>query len=89
MLINGKYSFNVYMDGEDTDGAGYSSSTKPLQSVNFVIYASVSDSVKDIFEEATITINMLNDPERTKYYFDEDDDCKNIYTIKLTKDGLA
>ena len=60
-----------------------------MKTVNFVIYASVSDGVKDIFEEATITINMLNDPERTSYFFDEDDECKNVYTINLTKDALA
>ena len=89
ILINEKYSFHVFINGEDTDGAGFSYSTKPLQTVNFIIYASVSDAVKGIFEEATITINMLNDPKRVYYFFDEDDDCKNIYTIKLTKDGLS
>lgn len=87
--INEKYSFSIYFDGEDPDGTGFSSSTKPLQTVNFVIYASISDGVKDIFENATITLHILNDPERTNHFFDEDDDCKNTYTMQLTKDMLS
>jgi cell division septum initiation protein DivIVA len=86
--INEKYSFTIYFDGEDPDGTGFSSSTKPLQTVNFVIYSSISDGVKDVFENATITLNILNDPERTNYFFDEDDDCKNTYTMQLTKEML-
>ena len=83
--INDKYTFSILMDGEDTDGKGFGDATKPLQTVNFVIYASVSDGVKDIFESATVTLNILNDPERTKYFFDAEDECKNTYTINLTK----
>lgn len=82
--INGKYTFHIRMDAEDTDGAGFSTATKPLQTVNFVIYASVSDGVKDIFEEATVTLHVLNDPDRTQYFFDKEDECKNTYTIHLS-----
>lgn len=89
ILINGKYTFYVRMDAEDTDGAGYSTSTKPLQTVNFVIYASVSDGVKEIFEEATVTLHLLNDPDRTQYFFDKEDDCKNTYTIHLSAQSLS
>lgn len=85
ILINGKYTFSIQMDAEDTDGKGFGDSPKPLQTVNFVIYSSVSDGVKDIFESAAITLNILNDPERTKYFFDAKDECKNTYTINLTK----
>lgn len=82
LLLNGKYSFDVHMDCEEPDGTGFSS-TKPLQTVNFVIYASVSDGAKDIFENATVTLHILSDPSRTEYFFDRDDDSHNTYTVTL------
>ena len=87
--INDKYSFTVEMDTEDTDGKGFGDAIKPLQTMNLVIYTSVSDGVKNIFEDATLTLNMLNDPERTKYFFDKEDECKNTYTIQLVKGTFA
>ncbi len=88
ILVNNKYSFYVRMVAEDSDGAGFSSGTKPLQTVNFVIYASISDGVKDIFENATITLLILNDPSRINYYFDEDDP-HNTYTIEITNGMMS
>lgn len=84
VLVNGKYSFYMNMDCEEPDGSGFGYYVKPLQTVNFVICSSVSDGVKAIFENASVTINLLNDPERTNYFFDRDDACKNVYTIQLT-----
>ena len=89
ILINGKYSFNVRMVAEDTDGAGFGNSTKPLQTVNLIIYSSISDGVKDIFENATITLNILNDPSRVSYFFDEEDECKNTYVINIASSELT
>ncbi len=89
ILINGKYTFHMYMDAEEPDGTGFIGDTKPLQTVNLVIYASVSDGVKDIFESATITLNILNDPEKTTYFFDAEDECRNTYTIELVKSQIA
>lgn len=88
LLLNRKYSFDVQMDCEEPDGTGFSS-VKPLQTVNFVIYASVSDGAKDIFENATVTLHILSDPSRTGYFFDKDDDRHNVYTITLTRDELS
>lgn len=89
ILINDKYSFNVRMVAEDTDGAGFSNSTKPLQTVNLIIYSSISDGVKDIFENATMTLNILNDPSRVLYFFYEEDECKNTYVINIASNELA
>ena len=48
ICINDKYTFSVLMDAEDKDGKGFGNAVKPLQTVDLVIYASVSDGVKDI-----------------------------------------
>lgn len=89
LLINGKYNFTVRLDGEDPDGAGFSEDTKPLQTVNFVIYASVSDTAKDKMEFAEITIRMLNDPEQLGERFDTEKHGCNTYTIRLIADNFS
>lgn len=89
IVVNGKYSFNVRVEAEEADGASFSRSTKPLQTVNLIIYAGISDGVKEIFEDGTITFNFLNDPVRIQYVFNADDDCKNIYTLELSGNHIT
>ena len=45
LLLNGKYTFTVNMDAEESDGTGFSS-TKPLQTVNLVMQVSNIFTVK-------------------------------------------
>lgn len=83
ILVNEKYSFSVSIEAEEPDGASFSRSTKPLQTVNLIIYAGISDGVKEIFEDGVITFNILNDPSRIQYVFNSDDSCGNAYTLEL------
>ena len=46
-------------------------------------------TVKDIFENATMTLNILNDPSRVLYFFYEEDECKNTYVINIASNELA
>lgn len=88
IVVNGKYSFNIRVEAEEADGSSFSRSTKPLQTVNLIIYAGISDGVKEIFEDGMITFNVLNDPSRVQYVFHEEDSCKNVYTLKLPADAI-
>lgn len=73
ILINDTYEANVTIKSEETDGTSFYGSIKPLQTLNVVIFASVSDELYNICENVELTLNMLSDSSRVNYYFDIDD----------------
>lgn len=71
ILVNRKYSFSATMEFEDLDGGGFGESIKPLQTRNFVIYASVSDEVYSISESVQVNFELPDNEEQLNYFYDE------------------
>lgn len=68
IIVNGKYKFPVQIACEGTEGKDFYGDPKPLQELNMVAYASVTDEVKNQFSHGVLTINVLSDASRLNYY---------------------
>ena len=60
------------MELESNDGTDFYGSAKPLQTLNLIIYASVSDEAYEICETVDLTMNILSDPEYVNNFYDDD-----------------
>ncbi len=72
VLLNGTYEFSAEMELESNDGTDFYGSAKPLQTLNLIIYASVSDEAYEICETVDVTMNILSDPEYINNFYDDD-----------------
>jgi hypothetical protein len=72
VLLNGTYKFSAKMELESNDGTDFYGSAKPLQTLNLIIYASVSDEAYEICETVDLTMNILSDPEYVNNFYDDD-----------------
>ena len=84
LIINGRYKANINIDAEESDGTGFYGDVKPLQTLNIVIYASVSDELYEICENIDVTFNLLSDSSRVGYFFDMDDPHAT-YSVSFAK----
>ena len=71
ILINDKYKAYVRMEAEESDGSSFYGDIKPLQTLNIIAYASVSDELFDSCEHIKLTLNMLSDSSKMGYFYDE------------------
>jgi len=71
ILVNEKYTFSSTMELEDLDGRGFGESIKPLQTRNFIIWASVSDEVYNISESVQVNFELPDNEEQLDYFYDE------------------
>ncbi len=69
ITINGKYKATVEIDAEKSDGTSFYGAIKPLQTLNIIAYASVSDDVYNICENTNLTLNILSDSEYIKEFY--------------------
>ncbi len=82
ILINGTYKADVEMETEESDGTSFYGTLKPLQTLDVVIYASVSDEVYNICDDIVLTMEIVNDVEdATGYYINGKP--HGTYTIKF------
>lgn len=64
LLINDKYKFEAYVVCESADNESISDiDVKPVQTLNVIIYTAIPNNLKDQFENATYTINIVSNPE--------------------------
>lgn len=70
LLINGKYKVSAKMETEESDGTSFYGSIKPLQTLNFVIYASVSDTLYNQWENISVSMKIANNEEDLNGFFD-------------------
>lgn len=82
VLINGKYKFDGYIQIEESDRNGFTSSVKPLQESVILIYASVSDEAYRICENVKVDIKIQSDLENADWRFDEEKPYE-YYTVLL------
>ena len=58
------------METEESDGTSFYGSIKPLQTLNFVIYASVSDTLYNQWENISVSMKIANNEEDLNGFFD-------------------
>lgn len=85
LLINGTYNADIHIESEEADGTGFYCDIKPLQTLNVIFYASVSDELQAICENAEMTLKVVNDAAYISEYFYEDEVPFNTYSIKFGK----
>lgn len=83
ITINEKYIFNARMELESNDHTGFYGSVKPLQTLNLVIYGSISDEVMDVAENIQVNFSIVSDEEALKYFYDDKYPHEN-YTITFS-----
>ena len=71
LLINDTYKADVNAEAEDGDGKGFYSNIKPLQTLNVIFYASVSDELQSISEKVEMKLKLVNNADYINEYFDE------------------
>ncbi len=72
-IFNDKYKYNAWVSGDDGD------SIKPLASKVFLIYYSVPDEVKDIFDNCLVTIGYNDDFSTVRY--DDFEEMDKVYQL--------
>ena len=82
ILLNNKYSLPAKVEMEENDGSGFSGRAQPLQSCNFVIYATVGDELCEIFESINLNLGVLSDTEKLGYMFNDSNKHMN-YSISF------
>jgi hypothetical protein len=80
ILVNGKYKFSAKMECEDLDGARFGDPIKPLQTRNFILFASVSDEAYSICESVQVDFGIPDNEKQLSYSYDEDN-SNRYYTI--------
>ncbi len=72
VVLNDTYKFNASMELESNDGTDFYGSAKPLQTLNLVVYASVSDEAYSIYDTVDVTMSILNSAEDiNSFYYDD------------------
>lgn len=82
IIINDTYKSDVFFESEEVDGSSFESDIKSLQTVNVIIYTSVSDEVYNICKKAKLTMNILSNSEDIGGFYD-DDKAHETYTIEF------
>lgn len=72
VLLNGTYKFSATMELESNDGTDFYGSAKPLQTLNLIIYASITDEAYEILETIDVTMNIISDSEYVNSYYDDE-----------------
>lgn len=85
MLINDTYKSELSLDVEESDGTGFYGEIKPLQTLNIIIYASISDELQAMAESASLNLKFVNDADYIDEYFYADKVPFNEYNILFTK----
>lgn len=71
MTINEKYKFPVTLELEENDGKSFYGNAKPLQTLNLIVYASISDELYEACENIQITMDIVNDESKLGFFYDE------------------
>lgn len=84
VVLNETYKFNATMELESNDGSDFYGTAKPLQTLNLIVYASISDEAYEIWESVDVTIRILSDGEYIDNFFDIEYPHDN-FKISFTK----
>lgn len=72
IVVNDKYKADIRIEVEESDGTSFYGDVKPLQTLNIVAYASLSDEVFNICKNIRCEFDFLNDSAYINEFFDDD-----------------
>lgn len=84
LLINGKYKATATLENENADGNGFYGEVKPLQTLNLVIFSSISDDLYNSCESMTLTMYIISDEKELDCFYN-DNISHETFTISFTK----
>ena len=82
-VFNDKYTYYASIVGEKKDGTNlwnFETSISPLETKRFLIFRSVPDEVKNIFDHCEVTIGYYNDFRRVSSY-DKFEELDHVYQL--------
>ena len=69
IIVNDKYKADVTIQAEESDGTSFYGSIKPLQTLNIVAYASLSDEAYNICKTIRCDLDIVNDSAHLKEFY--------------------
>lgn len=81
-VFNDKYTYTATIVGEEKDGTGFwnfETTVNPLEKKTFLIYRSVPDEVKNIFDHCVVTIGYNDDFSTVRY--DDFEEMDKVYQL--------
>ena len=79
IIVNDKYKANVEIQAEDSNGTSFYGEIKPLQTLNIIAYASLSDEAYDICKEVRCDIDIVNDSTHIKEFYSNNTPHDSFY----------
>ena len=79
IIVNDTYKADVRFEAEESDGTSFYADVKPLQTLNFVAYASLSDEAYNICEKIRCDLDIVNDSTHMKEFFSNNTPHDSFY----------
>lgn len=79
IIVNDTYKADVRFEAEESDGTSFYADVKPLQTLNFVAYASLSDEAYNICEKIRCDLDIVNDSAHMKEFFSNNTPHDSFY----------
>lgn len=79
IIVNDTYKADVRFEAEESDGTSFYADVKPLQTLNFIAYASLSDEAYNICEKIRCDIDIVNDSAHMKEFFSNNTPHDSFY----------
>lgn len=79
IIVNDTYKADVRFEAEESDGTSFYADVKPLQTLNFVAYASLSDEVYNICEKIRCDLDIVNDSAYMNEFFSNNTPHDSFY----------
>ena len=83
LIVNGKYKSHFSFKIEETDGGGFDNYIKPLQTLDFIIFSSVSDEVYNECKSVELNLDLVTQQEDMNSMFIDSDTPTEKYVIKF------
>jgi hypothetical protein len=85
IIINDKYENEGTMKCETNKHDAFSGVPKPLETLNLICYAGISDELYNECKTVQVKIECMNDTENLDYHLNTDSMTYNTYILNLSK----
>lgn len=82
VIVNDKYKYDATFVLESNDGSDFYGNAKPLQTLNLVVYSSITDEAKNMVENLKLEFSMLSNSENVRNFYSEDMPHEN-YSLNI------
>jgi len=79
IVINDTYKADIRIEAEETDGTSFYANIKPLQTLNIIAYASLSDEAYSICEDIRCDLDIVNDSTHINEFFSNNTPHDSFY----------